>query len=132
MDARRSSMADDTLPPELREFIAEHIDSIAQLEALLLVRSTRDQAWDTQTAATRLYVGEQEAFESLEHLADHGLLAREAASYRFHPSRPEMSRTVDLLAEYYRRHLVSVTNLIHAKPRRIRQFADAFKLKKRD
>ena len=37
---------------------------------------------------------------------------------------------VELLAEHYKRHLIPITNLIHAKPRRIRQFADAFKLKK--
>ena len=37
---------------------------------------------------------------------------------------------VALLAEHYKRHLIPITNLIHAKPRRIRQFADAFKLKK--
>ena len=37
---------------------------------------------------------------------------------------------VDRTAETYRRQLIAVTNMIHAKPRRIRQFADAFKFKK--
>jgi hypothetical protein len=34
------------------------------------------------------------------------------------------------LADVYARHLIPVTNLIHSKPRRIREFADAFKLRK--
>jgi hypothetical protein len=37
---------------------------------------------------------------------------------------------VDRLAHTYSRHLIQVTNLIHTKPRRLREFADAFKIRK--
>ena len=124
-------MADATLPPELGEFIAEHIDSIAQLEALLLARSTPDAIWDVQTTAKRLYISEQEALETLAHLADHGILTREGSGYRYQPT-PELAQSINVLADHYRQNLITITNLVHAKPRRIRQFADAFKLKKRD
>ncbi len=120
----------DQLPAELREFLARHIDSIAQLEGLLLLRSGPDQVWDPQAAAKRLYISEQEAVETLAHLAAHGFLAHDTSGYKFGPQSDELLRTVELLAEHYRRHLIPITNLIHAKPRRIRQFADAFKLKK--
>jgi hypothetical protein len=123
-------MSDQALPAELREFVASHIDSIAQLEALLLLRSAKDSVWELQSAARRLYIGEQETSETLAHLAAHGLIVREAGGYRFGAQSDELSRMVELLAEYYRRQLIPITNLIHAKPRRIRQFADAFKLKK--
>ena len=58
-------------------------------------------------------------------------VARDATGhYRFSPASDDLSRVVELLAEYYKRHLIPITNLIHSKPRRIRQFADAFKLKR--
>jgi hypothetical protein len=120
----------DQLPAELREFLARHIDSIAQLEALLLLRSAPDTVWDAQGTAKRLYIGEQEAIETLAHLAAHHLLASDAAGYRFHPQTQELLDAVGLLADHYKRHLIPITNLVHAKPRRIRQFADAFKLKR--
>jgi hypothetical protein len=123
-------MPDDLIPAELREFLARHVDSIAQLEALLLARSSPNGAWDVPTTAKRLYIGEQEATETLAHLAEHGLLVRQGAGYRFGPQSSELMRLVDVLAHHYARHLIPITNLIHAKPRRIRQFADAFKLKK--
>ena len=38
---------------------------------------------------------------------------------------------LDMLAEFYRTHLVDVTDIIHARTgRKARQFADAFKLRK--
>jgi hypothetical protein len=37
---------------------------------------------------------------------------------------------VERLAGSYANHLIQVTNLIHGKPRRLREFADAFKLRK--
>jgi hypothetical protein len=114
----------------VRAFLAGHIDSIAQLEALLLLRSMPGTTCDTKGIARRLYIGEREAEETLVHLAAHGFLAGDANGYRFGPQSEELSRMVELLADCYRRHLIPITNLIHAKPRRIRQFADAFKLKK--
>ena len=123
-------MTYDLLPAELREFLARNIDSIAQLEALLLLRGAQGEIWHAPNAAKRLYIGEQEALETLAHLMERGFLVREGGGFRFYPQSAELSRSVELLAEHYRRHLIPITNLIHAKPRRIRQFAEAFKLKK--
>jgi hypothetical protein len=120
----------EPLPGELRDFLARHIDSIAHLEALLLLRSAADGAWDAHAAAGRLYIGAQEASEVLAHLAAHGLLSLDESGYRFDPASSDLRDMADLLAEHYKRHLIPITNLIHAKPRRIRQFANAFKLKK--
>lgn len=120
----------EPLPAELREFLENHIDSIAQLEALLLLRDAPGLVWDARATAMRLYVGEQEAFSALAHLATRGLITRSESRYTFDPQSEELSRGCVLLAEYYRAYLIPITNLIHAKPRRIQQFADAFKLKK--
>ena len=123
-------MPDDVLPAELREFLENHIDSIAQLEALLLLRSAPDVLWDPQATAKRLYVGEREALGALAHLTTHGLIGRHANGYRFDPRSDELLRGVSLIAEYYTTRLIPITKLIHTKSQRIQQFADAFKLKK--
>ena len=54
-------MVDDGIPAELRDFIAKSIDSVAQLEALLLLRANPETSWDVVQLARRLYVNEAEA-----------------------------------------------------------------------
>jgi hypothetical protein len=123
-------MSEQVLPAELREFLENNIDSIAQLEAVLLLRESPDPAWDAQSIAQRLYVPEHDALYALAHLVGRGLIARQADRYEFAPQSERLARGVVLLSDYYRSHLISITNLVHSKPRRIQQFADAFKLKK--
>jgi hypothetical protein len=123
-------MAEQLLPAELREFLENNIDSIAQLEAVLLLRQSSDLVWDAQSIAQRLYVAEHDARNALAHLVGRGLIARQGDRYEFAPQSEQLARGVVILADYYRSHLISITNLVHSKPRRIQQFADAFKLKK--
>lgn len=123
-------MPEQLLPAELREFLENNIDSIAQLEALLLLRDASDTVWDTQSIAKRLYAPEHDALKALAHLAGCGLITRKGDRYEFDPQSDGLSQSVALLADYYRSHLISITNLVHSKPRRIQQFADAFKLKR--
>lgn len=118
------------MPEELRAFIIRYIDSIAQLEALLLLRNNPADNWDVAKTAARLYTSEAEAEAVLTHLAEAGFLARDGHNVKYSPADDELARLVDELAEAYARQLIPVTNLIHAKHRRIRQFADAFKFRK--
>jgi len=123
-------MTEAIIPDDLRDFILRHIDSVAQLEALLLLRSNPGADWDAAEAAKRLYIGEQAAAEVLGRLCADGLLGQNAGRYRYQERNEEQRRMVDRLAEAYARHLIPVTNIIHAKPGRIRQFADAFKFRR--
>ncbi|HEY1541829.1 MAG TPA: hypothetical protein VGG01_05425 [Xanthobacteraceae bacterium] len=123
-------MADEIIPDDLREFILKHIDSITQLEALILLRGHPDADWDARQTAARLYAGEQEVAAALARLCADGLLACSEELYRYHCATDELRIMVDQLAEAYALHLIPVTNMIHAKPGRIRQFADAFKFRK--
>jgi hypothetical protein len=123
-------MSEQLLPAELRVFLEDNIDSIAQLEALLLLRDAPDIAWDAQSIGDRLYVSRHDALKALAHLTGRGLIARHGECYEFAPQSGQLSHGVVLLADYYRSHLISITNLVHSKPTRIQQFADAFKLKK--
>lgn len=123
-------MPDEPIPHDLREFILCHIDSVGQLEALLLLRRDAEATWDPASAARQIYTGEQEAAELLGRLHADGFLVVQPGGYRYRCQSAEQQLMVDRLADLYARRLIPVTNLIHAKPRRIREFADAFKLKK--
>jgi hypothetical protein len=122
-------MVDDVIPDDVRDFILRHIDSVAQLEALLLLRASTNENWDAAQAAARLYTSEEEIKAVLTQLCADGLLSHKDDVYRYE-CVPETQTTVDRLADVYRRHLIPVTNLIHTKPRRIREFANAFKFRK--
>ena len=123
-------MVGDPVPGDLRDFITRYIDSIAQLEALLLLRANPDANWTPAEVALRLYTSEQEAAELLARLCADALVFCNEGTYRFGSEDTELRNLVDRLADAYSQHLIPVTNMIHAKPRRIRQFADAFKFRK--
>lgn len=118
------------VPQELASFIQRNIDSIADLEALLILREQPGTPWGASAIAARLYISEEYAREVMERLRNRGLvrIAEEGYCYAAEPAaEPVIAR----VAEYYATHLIAVTNFIHAKPtNRIRQFAEAFKFKK--
>jgi hypothetical protein len=123
-------MAEEIISDDVRNFILRHIDSVAQLEALLLLRANPGESWDVAKIAKRLYAKEQEVTELLERLCADRLLSCEGQVFRYDCRTPEQQNTVERVAEFYARHLIPVTNMIHAKPRRIREFADAFKFRR--
>ena len=94
------------------------------------MRRHAPEDWDVTSTARRLYISEQETSEILENLCEDGLLQCGAGVYHFAGRTPEVERLVGRLAEAYAENLVAVTNIIHGKPRRIREFANAFKLRK--
>ena len=113
----------------LRQFILDHIESVADLEGLLLLRREPGE-WTAGTVAKALYVSEPVAAEVLARLQTLGLAASQGGLYLYAPRTPEQSTMVDALAETYARALIPVTHLVHNNPRRLRRFADAFKFRK--
>ena len=78
-------------------------------------------------------VSERVAAEVIEQLVAARFIAPAgdpAVGHRFAPE-PGLAAMVEMIAAYYRSHLVEVTSLIHSRTGRMAQhFADAFKLRK--
>ena len=129
-------MPEYPIPNDVGQFIIVSIDSIAQLEALLLLRGSPNEEWSAHRVAKRLYISEEETAHLLARLRLEGLIALnndKPPLYRYAPESDSLALIVDRLAETYSKHLVPVTNLVHSKPRsRVQEFADAFKLRKDD
>lgn len=124
------------LPDEVRRLIAENIDSVEQLEILLLLLQHPDRSWNAETVARELRISPMSAGERLEDLTHDGLVARadgNEAGYRYGPESPALDEAVRGLAAAYPVRRVTVINLIFSKPvDKIRTFADAFRLRKKE
>lgn len=108
-------MPAEEIPDHVSRLIAERIDSVPQLEALLLFREYRARTWTAAQASARLYVSKTVAAQILGALAQRELLAVDGESFRYAPASPELEASVDALAAAYSHHLVAVTELVHAK-----------------
>ncbi len=124
-------MAMDHIPDDVRTLIAERIDSVPELEAILLFREDPQREWTAEAAGRRLYVSTVVAGHVLGVLCERGFFARSGDAYRYEPESPRLGAIVDQLAIAYARHLVAVTQMIHSKPsQNLRDFVDAFRLRK--
>ncbi len=124
-------MSDEPISDAIRRLIVERLDSVPELEALLLLRDDPARRWTPDEAGKRLYVSTMVAGHILSTLTERGFFALDDTAYRFAPESPELRALVDQLAAAYSRQLVAVTQLIHSKPsRNVRDFADAFRLRK--
>jgi hypothetical protein len=120
------------VPAPVRRFIAGHIESVAQLEVLLLLRAVTDRNWTADEVARALVIPPESATHWLNDLAARDLLLDDGDRYRYHPSTDE-TETVDDLAESYAKYRVAVIGLIFSKPNeRVTVFADAFRIRRRN
>ncbi|MGH9599188.1 MAG: hypothetical protein ACRD27_04955 [Terracidiphilus sp.] len=112
----------------------DEIDSVPQLEALLLVWNSRPKEWTSESMGRALYVPADVAEEILRRLANRRLIAEVAGHTGQYVVLAESDEREQLLASLdtvYRRELVRVSNMIHSKASRgVRDFASAFRFKK--
>lgn len=125
----------NSIPEDIKRFLLLHIDTIAEWEGLLLLRNEAQHQWTVEALAQRLYISLGEADALLNKLVERGFVAAEGASgsthYVYNPKRQDQRDKITLLAEYYAKHLVPITNLIHSKTKsKIQKFADAFRIGK--
>jgi hypothetical protein len=132
-DSRRGELRivpSSAIPDNVKRLLAERIDSVPELEAVLLLREHPEHAWTPTEAGQRLYVSTTVAAHVLAKLEKHGFISGSETGYRYAPS-DELGKDVDKLADTYAHHLVEVTRMIHTKPAAsVRQFADAFRFRK--
>jgi DNA-binding FadR family transcriptional regulator len=123
---------DHELPTELRVFIHSCIESIEQVELLLLMRGS-DRMRTARDIASALRVSVAAARRNLETLAARGLLevrVGEEIAYRYRPKSDDLARFCDLLAQFYITARQAVLGFVAAESRlSIKRFSDAFRLR---
>lgn len=125
-------MPDSVIPEDVRGFITKNIDSIAQLEGLLLLRANPEALYNVATIAERLYISDAESEWLLQDLYENGLIGRnDSLEYFYQPQSPELTAMVAKLSDIYSRYLLAVTHYIHSKSKsRVQEFANAFRIRK--
>jgi hypothetical protein len=128
--------ASDEIPVAVRQLIAERLDSIAQLEVLLLLYHKPGRAWTAEAVSEDLRIDSNWAGEQLATLRDRGLLVETAASeksYRFGAGTAALEEAVAALSVCYSELRVRVVALLYSNPPRgIRSLADAFVVQRKD
>jgi hypothetical protein len=121
------------IPIEIAEFLKKHIDSVMQLEVLLLVRTRADKDWLASDVASELRIDQAWTETTLAKFANAGILERSGSSYRFTSAVPEMQQRLAEVARLYDQRRVTIISMIFSEPADpIRQFTDAFRFRKEE
>ena len=127
-------MTSPEIPARVLQFLAGYIDSVPQLEALLLLWEDPQHLWSEEELAGRIYVGRPVAAAILQSLQRQQLVTAEPAAamrYRYDPQWDPSGEVMPEVAATYRRHLVPLATFIHSRASTaVREFARAFDLKK--
>jgi hypothetical protein len=119
------------LPENVHRFLYQNIDSVEQLEVLLLLWRTPERGWTSDEVATAVYSHPTSVVRRLAMLQ--GLLReREPGCYQYAPRTADLHETVTRLDHMYRERRVAVITLIASKPiENVRAFSDAFRIRRK-
>lgn len=127
-------VSDEGIPQDVRAFVTDHIDSVLQLELLLLLQKKRDRDFDAAEVVEELRIDATWASAQLEDFCARGILACVEGTprrYRYAPKSPEMDAAITRLDQTYTDRRVSVISLIFSKPTdKLKSFSDAFRVRK--
>jgi hypothetical protein len=121
------------LPDDVRRFLHQYIDSVEQLEVLLLARMSPGRSWSTSDMARELYSHPSSIGQRFHRLLGSGLLRETSPGFvQYAPRAAEVDAVVARLADMYRERRVAVISLIATKPlENVKAFSAAFRIRKR-
>jgi DNA-binding MarR family transcriptional regulator len=126
----------DEFPARIAQFIDQHIESLAQLEALLLLRKQPERAWDIAEIAKSLYITAEMASSLLADMERRGWAQTAPGAplrYCYRSQGGEADQLIDELASIYHERRVAVISQIYSKPlNKVQTFADAFRLRREE
>ena len=120
------------LPDDVRHFLHQYIESVEQLEVLLLLWRTPERGWTSEEVAIAVYSHPSSVVRRLALLLGQGLLReREPGCFQYAPRTVELHSAVTHLDHMYRERRVAVITLIASKPiENVRAFSDAFRIRR--
>ena len=105
------------IPENVRRFLSERIHSVAQLEALLLLRDAPERQWSAAELGKALYASPDTIAQQLDHLYQGQLLAASNGAetlYRYRPATPELDVLVRELEAIYKQRRVAVITAMYS------------------
>jgi biotin operon repressor len=114
-------VSDRNLIPDAEEFVAQAVESIQQVEVLLLLRGTSERWWTAKEIARELGVSETAVDYDALALRARGLFAKQRgrpSSYRYEPKNIHLLAGVESIAAVYRDRPLIVAKAIANRLRR--------------
>lgn len=130
---KRFGMAENQFPESVRRFINQYIDSVEQLEILLLVSQEPSRVWTVDSVLKVIQSSLESVAARMKNLAAFGFFAfdEKEGGYRFNPNSADMARQVEGLREAYTTMRVRVIQAIFSGPgKQAQHFADSFRFRK--
>lgn len=115
-------------PSDVESFIAYCIDSVEQVEVLLLLSATRDRSWTMDEISAHLRSSVRSVGLRLGSLVAHGLVKRDGMAFQYAATEAD-DRLVQRLAQVYEERRTAVIDKIFKLGDPMRSFANAFRLK---
>jgi predicted transcriptional regulator len=120
-------LRDKDISEDLKQFVFTHVDSVEQLEVMMLLRTDRDKWWTAKTLSEEMRTSAASIANRLNIIYSFGLVEKdEAGAFRYKPHNVELERTMEKLAEAYRIRKHRIFALIFSPMKKARNFADAF------
>src|SRR3954465_5717026 len=107
------------IPEPVVSFIREWINSVEQLEMLLLLKRHPEKEWTAQEMSRALSSNPDAVASRLVPFEAVRLVAVKPGPeprFRYQPSNPVLDETIRALAEAYSTYSVRVVSLIYSKP----------------
>lgn len=129
-------MAEGEITVAVKNFIHQHINSVEQLEVLLLMLGRSDKEWSASEVSRELYIQPVSAGTRLADLQRSRLLQATGSTpslYRYAPQEPALDQAAREVAAAYSVRRVGIINLILERPLdNVRVFSDAFRIRRND
>ena len=121
------------IPVEVRQFVAQYIGSLEQLEVLLLVSALPDRQWSADAVYKVVLSNPAVVAKRLEDFVKSGLLrgSGDPPLYQYAPATEELGNQVAALSAVYKISRHKIVELIYTSTSNpLKAFSDAFKLKR--
>lgn len=126
----------NTLSIEIEQFLLKYIESVEQLEILLLLNAHPDRPWTIREVNDQIKSSEESVSERLQTLANQGLITAlnpDKTVFQIQTTKPDLNQTVAALDACYKERRLKVLECVFSKPMSsLRVFADSFKIRKDD
>lgn len=117
------------IPAEVKDFIFRYIDSVEQLEILLLLFSDAQKWWSSTEVSDFLRSNKNSIEKRLELLIAQKLVVQDSESEcSFHSADERLTKVIGALSEVYKIHKYRILEMIFSPMKKSRDFADAFRL----
>lgn len=122
----------ETIPEAVKQFIFEYIDSVEQMEVLLLLRRNSSRTFTAKGVSDEMRRSPDSCELRLRSLEDAGFLTVDGnQEYHYVPASPEVDAVIGSLEDAYRIRPHKVLELIFSPMKKARGFADAFMMKRK-